>query len=257
MRNASKQLGPSYDEEKYWNEKFANNPDCFEWLGCGSVLLDAFHRAFPPSSNAPTPPRTLHLGAGTSKLSLDLARHYLSTYKPHNDNVSVLDSIRNVDFSQIALDIGEQQAHSEGLSGMQYRRIDLRDWIECQSLTSDGLMDFILDKSTSDAVSTNRLIELNSMQSRQCPLMQATDCTLVDPLDLVALHLAALSKPGCLWAVLSYSSCRFDILDSPHSHSKSHWKLVEKTSIPAPSGSHDSGAPATYHWYYLLQRQPV
>lgn len=251
-----KHLGPSYDEEQYWDERFKFDSDSFEWLGSGGILLEAFQQAFPfTTGDTSRPPRVLQLGAGTSKLSLDLARHMIDVYKSE----TILNSVLNLDFSHNALKIGQEQAASQGLEEMQYLHVDLRQWSELSSKNIDPI-DFIMDKSTSDAISTNTNIDL-TIQSRinnnLCPLLTKSKekVSSLDPLDLVALHLAALSNPGCLWAVLSYSSTRFQIFSSPECLSQKYWKIIQKKSVPAPSGSEVPGAPSVYHWFYLLQHQ--
>lgn len=243
-----KQLGPSYDEEAYWEEKFQSTGAGFEWLGPGEVLLDAYRNITPRFPGSP--PRVLHLGAGTSRLSLDLATDVSCCYA----SLVHLDSIVNADFSQTALSIGEQRAAEEGLQGMQYARVDLRSWKELSScaLIAERAFDVILDKSTSDAISTNADVLLDT--ASPCPLLGESGAPL-DPLDLVALHLAALSGPGCVWVVLSYSASRFEILDRPDCHSGRFWTLLQQTSIQAPSGSDNPSAPPVYHWLYHLERK--
>lgn len=254
-----KQLGPCYDEEQYWDEKFRFASDSFEWLGSGRILLEAFQQQAFSTITDNKPPRVLHLGSGTSKLSLDLARHYINTYQSQDS----LNSMLNLDFSYNALKIGQEQAALQGLKGMQYLQVDLRKWSELSS--SIQSIDFILDKSTSDAISTNPNIDVNKLllqsdyNNNLCPLLmtkiEEKMMDSLDPLDLVALHLAAASNLGCLWAVLSYSSSRFEMLNSSNCLSRKYWKIIQTKSVPAPSGSDNPAAPSVHHWFYLLQRQ--
>jgi hypothetical protein len=264
-------LGPSYDEEAYWDAKFKDSQDAFEWLGSGQILLDTFRRTYSPEIIAQKTPRVLQLGSGISNLSIDLADEIIknigSISAEDESFSSRLSAILNVDFSQQALSIGKEQAESSGLQGMQYLRVDLRSWREIVSSTSlcSEKLDFIFDKSTSDAISTNRDVDLSSMQDfdeATCPLLLSSKLNVmslksVDPLDLVALHLAALGGASCTWAVLSYSSSRFDFLNSPNSLSRSYWSIVQKQPIAAPSGSDNLSAPPVYHWFYLLRRVSI
>jgi len=181
----------------------------------------------------------------------------------HKYDSNLMSSILNVDFSQEALTIGEKQADLEGLHGMQYIKVDLRRWSElssCPAFSEEEPLDFIFDKSTSDAISTNSDVGIASLGDEGvCPLLISSitddiNITSLDPLDLVALHLAALSRPGCLWAILSYSSSRFDFFASSNSQSCRYWSLLEKKPVQAPSGSDNPSAPPVYHWLYLFQR---
>ncbi|UZJ56800.1 hypothetical protein CBS101457_006120 [Exobasidium rhododendri] len=273
MAGRRQPVGPCYDEEEYWEEKFKVTPDAFEWLGSGEILLEAFRHyqrqkanddgseATQTKGRSPLP-RVLQLGVGTSNLSLSLAKEF------YIGDRSSLRSIINVDFSQEALSIGENQASKEDVVGMQFIRLDFRNWKElssCSALNEEGYIDFIFDKSTSDAISTNPDVVLASLSDEdECQLLKTTRFlnetngddkpAAIDPLDLVALHLAALSKAGCLWAVLSYSDTRFQMFNDPACYSRRYWSVLQKKPIQAPSGSVNVNAPPVFHWFYLLQR---
>lgn len=259
MSTRQRRIGPSYDEEQYWDEKFTRADDIFEWLGSGDVLLEAA-RKYCLSQKAERPPQILHLGAGTSTLCLDIARDLQRIY-PKVEKSLIAESISNVDFSQIALNISKKQATQDGLDGMQYIKVDLRDWADISSkqlFSERNLFDIIIDKSTSDAISTNAKISLKAVyQASLCPfffVQSDNDYSLLDPLDVVATHLAALSKPGCIWAVLSYSANRFDFLTCNSSISQRYWTVVSKQHIEVPCSSANPHAPAIYHYFYQLQR---
>lgn len=91
----------------------------------------------------------------------------------------------------------------------------------------------------------------------------------LDPMDVLSLHLAALTQPGAKWFVLSYSSSRFDDLETVQMHEErlrgaqasalsfsspphSHWIVLECVPIDAPYEG--PSAPVVYHWLYTLQR---
>jgi hypothetical protein len=93
----------------------------------------------------------------------------------------------------------------------------------------------------------------------------------IHPVCLLAIHLAALTKPGGTWIVLSYSETRFDCLaceegrDEFFHESKKVgsvpdpallWKMVMKQEMISQVERMDGSVhrPKIAHWLYILRR---
>ncbi|SPO35217.1 uncharacterized protein PSFLO_00688 [Pseudozyma flocculosa] len=181
--------GPDYSLQSYWQTRFTandareNHGRGFEWLANGDCLVVPAARhlsqqragtrtsaqvssqledtAAVPSASAPItrPQRVLHIGIGSSTLSAQL--HDLLSSSPAP---SMPFEIVNVDFAPSA--VGLAQRSDAGRTGMFYRTVDLLSWSDVRSLLFLGSsrsngereeaqgFDVILDKSTTDSIST-------------------------------------------------------------------------------------------------------
>ncbi|PWN91624.1 hypothetical protein FA10DRAFT_265471 [Acaromyces ingoldii] len=238
---------PDYDRAEYWDAKYANEGTAahahVEWLGSGAVMAAKLFAHLHACCSQRT---VLHIGPGTSGLVERIEGEYGRRAWP-------IDCIVNVDFSIEAVCRGQVQN-----TGSQWVQADLRDWTSVQTsllplVERHGPFDAIVDKSTSDSISTSgpcpsscHLIdELEQQQGRE-----------MDPVDVLACHLAALTRPGARWFVQSYSSTRFDQeggkAGSGTTRPPPHWTVLERQPIEAP---HEGpGAPPVYHWLYTLER---
>ncbi|OJJ07537.1 hypothetical protein ASPVEDRAFT_142758 [Aspergillus versicolor CBS 583.65] len=247
---------PDYDDPSYWDTKFATGQDIGEWLNPGEVLLDAL-LSFLEDRPTPKPehatPRVLHLGPGVSKLGTRLRDAFVTRGWTGN-------GIVNVDFSSEAVRLGQEvENKQEPSQAMHWIQADLRSWTDVSRLLPFAPYDAILDKSTSDAIATSSPVTLSPTldMSGICPKVQdilpPEGETTLSPTELLALHLAPLTKRGCKWFVLSYSTMRFD--NVPHLFE--HWEVVARTPFEAPSGSTVTKAytPPVYHWLYVLRRK--
>ncbi|CAL1694060.1 unnamed protein product [Somion occarium] len=274
-------MPPEYHLESFWDSRFKVE-DHFEWLGDGSNTILPFLRKFLRDRKAvyrASPPRLLHIGAGTSTLSDQILAVYKEFYKEDTlkDGVMV-----NIDYSEVAVERGKL-----GIQGAndytRWKRTDLLNWDDVLSLrrmygseSNEGEEPFsiVVDKSTSDAISCNDSITFDSSKKSSLNLRVARTFLLCypnktlsyGPVDLLALHLAALVKTDGIWIVLSYSRHRFDFLITEEGPKESegetsvapwaYWKVEDITGIDAPSGLSKVGvfAPAVQHYVFVLRR---
>ncbi|KDQ62435.1 hypothetical protein JAAARDRAFT_30345 [Jaapia argillacea MUCL 33604] len=264
---------PQYQSKAYWDRRFQREAE-FEWLGSGrDVLLPPIADFLKVWSRDHTdPPALLHIGAGTSTLQF----HIHDLYEKFFGSDFGSSVIVNTDFSELAVQRGrdcEGERNGDGSRGpMCWERVDMLGWGDLTSLKhhSFGL---VVDKSTSDAISCGDPINIHSdALAPQNPLLQRlnrvsecrSDALVLEPLELVALHLASLVIPGGLWIVLSYSSNRFPFLLPNRSSDPpartidltAFWEIQIMQPVEAPSGQGNAGvhAPAVHHYLYLLRR---
>ncbi|GME65757.1 endothelin-converting enzyme 2-like protein [Neofusicoccum parvum] len=87
---------PPFAQSTYWDERFTKNPSAFDWLQPANCLdgpiLDALQHA---TSHGNPRPRLLHIGCGTSVLSLHIRSHVPDPRQVHN-----------TDFSRVAIQLG-------------------------------------------------------------------------------------------------------------------------------------------------------
>lgn len=146
-------------------------------------------------------------------------------------------------------------------------------------MTKDGALTvFALNECDSDGART--MISTSRDENDICPLLPSAFADAISSrvgkfgdervvhrtstLDLVALHIAALTQPGTIWAALSFSAQRFnDVLlcadgaegsEQREPLSRRYWHLDETRSIAAPSGSDNPYAPVVMHHVYFLRR---
>ncbi|KAI1613244.1 hypothetical protein EDD37DRAFT_626938 [Exophiala viscosa] len=294
---------PSFSSRSYWDDRFTGDQITFEWLLSVGDTIAIINGIIVNSridgqgvSNDPKP-RILHIGCGTSDLSLHL-----------RELVRLPAQVHNVDFSEAAVEHGRMKelqsfhihpasidadrGRDGGVSGpaatevserenwMSWSTVDLLSLPSVESLVGDGgqLYDLIIDKSTSDAIACGDNITV-------MPLWVQPDGRVpisMDPVDLLALHLAAVTAPAGYWIVISYSANRFPFLESeaeqrdqcaeksPSQHDTSRgvapgrfWRLERKAQITVPATEeavvggapgHTVHRPEIYHWLYVLIR---
>ncbi|KAL1622818.1 hypothetical protein SLS54_004838 [Diplodia seriata] len=87
---------PPFAQPEYWDQRFAKNPSAFDWLLPANCLDGAIVEALEHASSPSNPrPRLLHIGCGTSVLSLHLRSHVEDPRQVHN-----------TDFSRVAVELG-------------------------------------------------------------------------------------------------------------------------------------------------------
>ncbi|CAE6457179.1 unnamed protein product [Rhizoctonia solani] len=234
---------PDYSSHAYWQSRFQNETH-FEWLGPGDIILPHVARAFgqvpninynegsdrwskvpDQPFNGPGPKKILHIGSGTSQLSLVL-RFLVSA------------RIINIDFEQSCLTQLRQSELTEyGDIKMEYEQLDMLDWEQVQTRLGEEAKVLIIDKSTSDAISCG---------PDKCSPFSTSP---ISPVQILALHLAALSAPGSTWIILSYSTTRFDDIGE-------FWNVETREKVIAESGQTREGvcAPDVWHTLYVLRR---
>jgi hypothetical protein len=273
-------MPPEYADRSFWEARFTKEQHC-EWLGAGEPLLkyvrahlEALRRSKP--DNIPT---TLHIGAGTSLMSESI----LDLYERlgYTDGMAIM----NTDFAAEAIAKAKRARESSRTSGLRsmWIKADALSWGDMISLSSkyhdDGgggpAFDAVVDKSTSDAISCGPDIVLrldpNNQSRNQHPALIAAlkdqNEVVLEPLQLLALHLAAIVRPGGLWAVLSYSANRFPFLKSktaannqkPAIDACKWWTIEAVEEVEAPSGQERPGvhSPKVTYNVYVLRRTNI
>ncbi|KAJ4323070.1 hypothetical protein N0V94_002094 [Neodidymelliopsis sp. IMI 364377] len=265
---------PPFGSQDYWDQRFAKNPTPFDWLS-EPTALDPFVGEGLRAAREEEP-RILHVGCGSSLLSQHLKTHVKHAQQVHN-----------VDYSEVVIDL-ERKRDREQISGGQREalmRWDAVNLLNHKSLLAVcGLSEYsiVVDKSTSDAIScaddvicplpygistrsadTARRIEV---EPKEIP---------VHPLQVMAVHLALVTKPGARWISLSYSSERYPFLEGQVASVDEDgtavtgipdprllWTVTDKQQIEAKEQENGSGngvthRPKVYHWIYVLQRTNV
>ncbi|KAH8653632.1 hypothetical protein BX600DRAFT_83140 [Xylariales sp. PMI_506] len=299
MPSAANYLGTA----AYWTERVRKEGEesdqGFDWLLAGD---DAGFKAFiahaageSAAALAPlrTTPRVLHLGPGSSTLSLWM-----------RDLVGDPGRVVHVDFAESAKELGERwerERWPDAPEGQRMRWLtgDLLDIVEVLAIPraverleeEEGrgevegpvLFDVLVDKGTLDAVSCAEsappLSEVVERAKKYAPEMSAK--VLKQPIYsslVVALNLATICRPGAAWVMLSYSGTRFDAFtarvkegtpSSLEELASRLWRLEVRRELEAEEkqdgggggeGETSDGAangPKVYHWVYLLRRTDV
>lgn len=245
----------SYHTSSYWNSRFATDPreaSGFEWLSSSSSLLSCI-----PSCILTSPsPRILHIGVGTSSLSLDIARYFHA----QDGDCSRAAGVMNVDFAPRSIEF-QRSAERQWLQSiahsvdevMPYKVLDLLDW--SQVCEMQGGFDVVLDKSTADSISTGQDLHLDDLPTIAHPALRkiAQHTKAIPTIQVLGIHLAALVKKGGVWLCHSYSSDRWaDVVVPPDAQQVWPWRLGEVVDIPVESDI--PNAPQIQHHIYTLHR---
>ena len=246
------QAPPSFGSRSYWERRFTENPNPFEWLE-SPTILDAYIIAALRDCEEKSP-ELLHIGCGTSLLSFHLRSHVEEPVQVHN-----------VDYSTVAVRIGKEReveifdAEAKGESGeqkvsmhslteveeansrgsgsssnndpkawMRWSTLDLLDLRSVVSNCTPSSYAIIIDKSTADSISCAEDIAIEypfplftpqSAISTPPPPRLDEPLEPIHPLHILAIHVAFLTKPGGRWLSLSYSEDRFPFLRLPNQRS--------------------------------------
>lgn len=233
---------PPYGKPEYWDERFKTDTEPYDWLEGASVLDADINDALQAHKDNATPPRILHIGSGTSKLSLHL-----------RDFVKDPAQVQHADFSTEAVEWGRGQEKStfgfewdeggadrEQLEGyglvlenlqlempmMQWTQTSLLSLDSVISTCSLGGYQVIVDKSCCDAIACASWITVpipyyfklgNTATPPTSAPAKSTDEVppfdhdeySVHPINLLAIHLALVASPGARWLALSFSKDRW------------------------------------------------
>jgi hypothetical protein len=248
---------PSFGDLEYWNKRFIKE-DEFEWLADFTVLEPWLKREITERSC----PQVLHIGCGSSALSMQL-----------RDLVDSPQQIHNVDYSEVVVEKNRQREHkllctSKASTGMcRWSTLDLLSASQVSEFEeSEKRYEVIVDKSTSDAISCSEdvLVDLpyhfNIDGSSQVSRPRERK---VYPLHILAINLAYLASPGCSWVVLSYSADRFSYWNDGHDaeglpHPRELWRLERHENIEqSPNPDDTVHRPPVMHHLYILRRTDV
>ncbi|PSS29595.1 hypothetical protein PHLCEN_2v2743 [Hermanssonia centrifuga] len=278
-------MPPDYELESFWDSRFKTETH-FEWLGDGQETVIPALRPFLQTRLSTGLPRLLHIGAGSSSLSDHLRDLYYGISGAEVAGGVIL----NTDFAQHAVDRGREAEKKTGNDAVRWERVDLLRWQDVVTLKDritagnadqDGPFDIVVDKSTSDAISCGEDIlykrELTSVPTSVHPLIathlqvHGDGAISLEPLEVLALHLATLVRPGGVWIALSYSGSRFPFLQFSGERTmgtkldtRIYWEKEKEVVVNAPHGWGKEGegkvnvhAPDIQHHLYIFRRTDV
>jgi len=266
-----------YSSKQIWEDRFTKNPDTFEWLGETDELLPFIAPYLQPLLNtsiASQATQILHMGCGTSQLSFSI-----------QEKLGVLpEHIVNLDYSNKAIELGQAvEVGRTTTARMHWVVADLLDWKNIQHqlsaipvATGTVNISLIVEKSCSDALACGHGVTIPAsnfpfLAPSQTP--NRHEIKDMEPMQLAAIHLAALVKPNeGYWIAMSYSSSRFDFLERLFDDdvvlsggvetAGELWKLVHREEkevaekIPEGSASTVHRPPVVNH-VYVLRRTDV
>ncbi|KAG9119341.1 hypothetical protein FRC07_005678 [Ceratobasidium sp. 392] len=228
-----------YSSRDYWTSRFEREQN-FDWLAPPSSLLPYVSQALDDLDTKS--PQIIHIGSGNSELSLDLRQLVEERHAARRAEII------NVDYAAPVLErMQVAEIARFGDSIMRWEVLDLLDWPSMSRFLPSPGHGIILDKSCADAIACGRDIST--------PLL-AGGTVASHPVEVLALHLAALVLPGSIWLAVSYSSGRFDFLASPGKRRASDfWQLERTERILSYTDSRENvHAPDVYHTLYVLKR---
>jgi hypothetical protein len=296
---------PTYGSREYWDQRFAKDSVPFDWLSAPDTLDPFITDALRDTTNLE--PEILHVGCGSSLLSYHLRAHVENPKQVHN-----------VDYSQLAIDIGKQRevelsihghnlaedtnayneskekpsakktssnSHGNTDAFMRWDTTDLLDLTPLLKVCKPNTYSVIIDKSTSDSIACADDVEIRlpypltygpETQREHTPEQTSS----AYPVQLMAVHLALVTKPGARWISLSYSAERYYFLGAEVSHSSVSagqgqvsdnafpdvrllWRVLGKYEIEVPEKQATGGdggsvsvahLPKVYHWVHVLER---
>ncbi len=289
LRTPAPMHPPQYHLESFWEERF-NKESHFEWLGDGQRTILPLIRDFVLQPNYDSePPRLLQIGVGTSMLSDQIIDIYQEKYGDVGGATIV-----NTDFAQRAVTRGMASESAREHKSVRWERADLLIWRDVVALLAllgtkenSNLFAIVVDKSTSDAISCADNIVVQFQVEGQSPQAKILSPSTIDdvfplvkqfltqqsrttisflPIEILALHLAAVVEPDGIWLALSYSQDRFQFLEDktndtarPALQPSMYWHVERVKGVDAPSGlvKEDVYTPQVQHYVYVLRRTAV
>lgn len=287
MPSAANYLGTA----AYWSDRVRSEGEGdeqgFDWLlpsdnaGFKSFITDAVKQA---AAQIAATPRVLHLGPGSSRLSLWM-----------RDLVDDPRHVVHLDFAESAKELGERwerelwpdagDARMRWLTGDLLelpsvlsvpQSLEMTEQAEGREVPSPILFDVLVDKGTLDAISCVEALapqgDLLERIKNFAPDMPAKVIkTPIYSSLMVALNLATISRPGAAWVMLSYGGTRFDAFtarvrsETPRSLEELAsrlWRLevrreLEEDAKEVEDHDGDASKAKAYHWVYLLRRTDV
>jgi hypothetical protein len=262
----------------------------YDWLNTHDILNEQIDAALALANIAS--PHILHIGCGNSELSFDLR------FKVRDP-----EQIQNIDYSSVAISWGRQREmtmfdsrwkedNEDAKSIAPDYRMPMMRWTEVDLLSIQSVIStcaleaysIIVDKSTSDSLACTSTTEVflpyflyTDKDEGDASLNLLTSIsTTASTLQILAVHLALLARPGARWVVYSYSSTRFDFLKNNHHinedvptvlkmnarmpHPGHLWDLIESKTVAKPYLDADAPEETTAtqagrnHFIYVLER---
>ncbi|PWY98516.1 hypothetical protein BCV70DRAFT_33297 [Testicularia cyperi] len=290
MSRQAKSPGISYHDQGYWDERFTSDPretKGFEWLSSGNELFERSVEIISAQSEKVPSEQTkiLHIGVGTSSLSIQIVRWLHATYP--QDWRQRASRIVNVDFSPLSIKFqrqlerdflkeiseSEQRSDHDFIDGtgreqddlMVYHVVDLLNYKNVQDTLGKCCFHLILDKSTTDSISTAPDLTSDEVVTSVAGKHHADVYKLASSYhrdgahvkipwaQILALNLHCVAVDDATWLCHSYSSDRWQ--DSVQNAEGTLWCWVQKSKLPVavPNTSADVNAPALYHYIYEMR----
>ena len=233
---------PPFAKLEYWDERFKDNPDAYDWLQQPPVLDAAITDALLESDEAS--PRILHIGCGTSLLSFHLRKHVKDPRQIQNLDFSA-EAVawgRKKEIELFGYEVDRDEDAAELVDNFEQPETSLAlampatTWTQTSLLSLEsvistcslGAYQVIVDKSLCDAIACGSDVEVSLPYFLYMNLddSSAEDNSNIDftegrdynihPLHVLAIHLAlTAASPGARWIALSYAEHRFPFLNSP------------------------------------------
>ncbi|KAG7567068.1 hypothetical protein FFLO_01194 [Filobasidium floriforme] len=251
---------PAFSDLAYWDNRFSTTSTPFDWLVSANALDSLVVASIRSSSRERC--KILHIGCGSSELSSRLG-----------ELAGTRENIWNTDYSRVVIEQGRaieekldarppKTGHEEVSGRMNWTVLDLlseESITAFRAETKSESFDLIVDKSTSDAISCGP--DLPLPDSDASISSRSAHPILLHPLELLALNLARLTRPGGRWICISYSSDRFEFLHQGTSsrtqsgndgstlrelEASRYWRLEHKEEIEVETHSEravDAGIP--------------
>jgi hypothetical protein len=261
---------PPYGTADYWDERFRTETEPYDWLEDASILDADINNALKAHKDDATESRILHIGSGTSKLSLHL-REFVKDpgHVQHADfSIEAVEWGRGQEKSTYGFEWEEGGADTKQLEGyglvpenlqlempmMKWTQTSLLSLESVISTCTLGGYQVIVDKSCCDAIACASWVtvpipfyfHLGSMESIATPATEEKVPTFDDdeysihPINLLAIHLALVTSAGAQWIALSYSKDRWPLLpdESMRDERQAHQALPKNllnTGFPDPA----------------------
>lgn len=273
----------------YWQARFSTENN-FEWLLPSSTIIPLVREILLSLPSSPTPlvqkvgqkgdvqeaerkVTILHMGCGSSTLGTQL-QAYLDD-QPQSPNYAGERRVYQVyDADYVKPPVSTMPAEQEGkvpfklvdvlsieslLSNLPYQEGPVPSHDTAIVIEEEQKWDFILDKSTCDAISTGPQLSPPSLSADQ------TEQAPVDPVERTVFNLSKVVKKGGKWVSISYSPIRYGFLSDFDNDGNYGWKVVRKemvamTSTPEGRRIRDGNQerivyePETGVWMYVLER---
>ncbi|KAF2622189.1 hypothetical protein BU25DRAFT_495295 [Macroventuria anomochaeta] len=226
-----KAKAPSFGSQDYWDQRFTTNTAPFDWLSAPEALDPVITEALGSIDDAA--PEILHIGCGSSLLSQHLKTHVRRAQQVHN-----------VDYSRVVIEAEElremMSMNGNVVACTRWSAVDLLDYTSLIGACDLSKYSVVIDKSTSDAISCAEDVLCSLPYAVSSKQRESTDRMVevelkeipVHPLELMAVHLALVTKPGARWLSLSYTSERYTFLEGEPT--KTEEDGTGNTGIPDP-----------------------
>lgn len=272
----------------YWQTRFSTESN-FEWLLPSSTIIPLVHEILLSLPSSPTSlvqkvgqkgdaqeaerkVTILHVGCGSSTLGTQL-QAYLDD-RPQSPNYAGGRRVYQVyDADYVKPPVSIMPAEQEGkvpfklvdvlsteslLSNLPYQEGPVPSDDTAIVIEEEQKWDFVLDKSTCDAISTGPQLFPSALSAGQTEQP-------VDPVERTVFNLSKVVKKGGKWVSISYSPIRYDFLSDFDNDGNYGWKVVRKemvamTSIPEGRRIREGNQerivyePETGVWMYVLER---